>query len=249
MGKRKLANSHKVHRLQVGVCWADQGLMTYFHDYGGDLSDNPIQFFYIEGPEENIIVDTGTPAELTNKMWRGGEDLMSFENALASVNLRPKDVDIIIATHLMFDHMGNAPKCPNARVYVQEEELRFAYSPHPILAGTYSCSYLTDLKFISFRGDMEIAPGVTALYAPGHSPGTQAVAVETKDGLAIMTGFCCNEINFTGCPEAHKEGWNNMIPIGIHIDPVKAWESQLRIKGLADIIIPQHGREIPDVIG
>jgi N-acyl homoserine lactone hydrolase len=249
MVRRKYANSHRVHRLQVGVCWADQGLMTYFHDYGVDLSDQPIQFFYIEGPGQNILVDAGAPAELTNKLWRGGQDLMSFEDALASVSLKPQDIDIIIATHLHFDHMGNAQKCRNAKVYVQEEELRFAYSPHPILAAPYSCSYLRDLKFVVYKGDLEIVPGVRALHAPGHTPGTQAVAVETKDGLAIMTGFCCNEINFTGCPEAHKDDWNNMIPIGIHSDIIKAWDSQLRIKGLADIIIPQHGREIPAVIG
>ena len=46
-----------------------------------------------------------------------------------------------------------------------------------------------------------------------------------------------------------KDVWNDMIPIGIHLNAGQAWESQLRVKGLADIIIPQHGRKIPAVIG
>ena len=250
MAKKKLAHAHKIHRLQLGTLGIDKGFMTYFHDYGKDLSaDFPVQFFYIEGPEENIIVDTGGPAEENNKFWFGGKDIRTFEEALASVNLKPEDIDIIIASHLMFDHMLNAQKCPNARVYVQEEELKFAYSPHPILAGTYSTSFLRDLKFIPIRGEQEIVPGVRVFPSPGHSPGTQSIAVETKDGLAVITGFCCIEENFTECLPGFEDTWNNMIPIGIHIDPVKAWESQLRVKGLADIIIPQHGRKIPAVIG
>jgi len=250
MVRKRFAHAYKIHRLQLGTLGIDKGFMTYFHDYGEDISaDFPIHFFYIEGPEENIIIDAGCPAEVGNKFWFGAKDIRTFEEALASVNLKPEEVDIIIATHLHFDHVTNAQKCPNARVYVQEEELRFAYSPHPLLAGMYSASLLRDLRFILIRGDQEIVPGVTAIYAPGHTPGTQAVAVETKDGLAIMTGFCCIEENFTECPEPFKDIWGNVIPIGIHIDPVKAWESQLRVKGLADIIIPQHGRRIPDVIG
>ena len=250
MTRRKLAHAYKVQKMQLGTLGMDKGFMTYLHDYGKDLSaDFPIQFFYIEGPEEKIIVDTGAPAELANKFWYGAKDIRTFEEALALVNLKPEDIDIIIASHLMFDHAGNAQKCPNAKVYVQEEELKFAYSPHPILAGVYSTSFLMDLKFIPIRGDKEIVPGVTAIYAPGHSPGTQTVAVETKDGLRVMTGFCCIEENFTECPKPFKDTWNNMISIGIHIDPVKAGESMNRVKGMADIIIPQHGMKVPDVIG
>jgi N-acyl homoserine lactone hydrolase len=249
MNKRKTRHSYRIHKLQLGTVECDQGQMTYFHDYGKKILDQPIQFFYIEGPDEKVIVDTGGPAELNNKYWHGAKDIRTFEEALDSVGLKPKDIDIIIATHLMYDHVLNAQKCQNARVYVQEEELKFAYSPHPILAMTYSPSFLSGLKFIPIHGDTEIVPGVMAIYAPGHTPGTQAVSVETKDGLAVMTGFCCNEANFTECPDAFRDMWSNMIPIGIHVDAAKAWESQLRVRGLADIIIPQHGKEIPDVIG
>ena len=247
---KKLGHAYKVHKLQLGTLGMEKGLMTYFVDYGKDLSaDWPIMFFYIEGPEEKILVDTGGPAELNNKFWFGGKDIRTFEEALTSVNLKPEDIDVIIATHFMFDHMLNAQKCPNARIYVQEEELKFAYSPHPIIAGCYSTSYLRDLKFIPIRGEQEIVPGIRVFPSPGHSPGTQSVAVETKDGLAVITGFCCIEENFTECPEPFKDAWNNIIPIGIHMDAAKAWESMNRVKGLADIIIPSHGMKVPDVIG
>lgn len=250
MAKKELAHAHRIHRLQLGTLGIDKGFMTYFHDYGKDLSaDFPVQFFYIEGPEENILVDTGGPAEENNKFWFGAKDIRTFEEALALVNLKPEDIDIIIASHLMFDHMLNAQKCPNARVYVQQEELKFAYSPHPVISPTYSTSFLTGLKFVPVSGEQEIVPGVKVFPSPGHSPGTQSIAVETKDGLAVMTGFCCIEENFTECPPPFKDVWNDMIPIGIHLDAGQAWESQLRVKGLADIVMPQHGIKIPDVIG
>lgn len=251
--KKKLEHSHKIHRLQLGTLGIDKGHMTYFHDYGKDLSaDFPIQFFYIEGPEENIIVDCGSPAEMNNQFWFNAVDIRTLEDALAIVGKTPEDIDIIIATHLMFDHMGNAQKFPNARVYVQEAELKFAYSGlNPIIGSCYSTHFLRDVKFIQVQGELEIVPGVRVWPSPGHSPGTQSVAVETAEGLAVMTGFCCIEENFSAeeCPEPNRDAWNNMIPIGIHINALEAWESQLRVKGEADIIIPQHGRKIPAVIG
>jgi glyoxylase-like metal-dependent hydrolase (beta-lactamase superfamily II) len=245
---RKCAHSYKIHKLQIGTLPLDMSTMTYWNNFG-KVIDCPVQFFYIEGPEENIIVDTGQTAENGLKFWPGCKDTRSFEDALASVGLKPADVDIIIASQLHFDHMLNAQKCPNARVYVQEKELRAGYSPDPEMIGLYAPWYLKGLKFCSYDGDKEIVPGVTAIAAPGHTRGTQAVAVETKLGLVVLTGFCCIEENFTACPDVHKNMWNDMIPIGIHWNVVEVMESMQRVKGLADIIVPQHGREIPDVIG
>ncbi len=247
---KKPAHHHKVHRLQLGTLGIDKSFMTYWHDCGVDLSETfPIQFFYIEGPEEKILVDTGGPAEENNKYWFGAKDIRTFEEALDSVSLKPEDVDIIILTHAHFDHALNIRKCPNARVYIQKEELKFSYSPHRLMRGIYDPAFFTGVKLIPIEGDVEIVPGVKAMSSPGHTPGTQSVAVDTKDGVALITGFCCIEENFRECPEPFKDNWNNTIPVGIATCATDALDSMLRARGVADIIIPSHGREIPDVIG
>lgn len=75
---------------------------------------------------------------------------MSFEEALNSVKITPKDVDIIKA-HLhfgrsVFGHCGYANRCKNAQVFVQEEELKFAYSTHALFSGSCKLSYLKDVR-------------------------------------------------------------------------------------------------------
>ncbi|MEW6326582.1 MAG: hypothetical protein AB1487_03170 [Thermodesulfobacteriota bacterium] len=71
---------------------------------------------------------------------------------------------------------------------------------------------------------------------PGHTPGGQSVAVDTSQGKAIITGFCCNDLNFP------KTG--PVIAPGVHINAVEAYESARRIKEMADILIPLHDLSI-----
>ena len=88
------------------------------------------------------------------------------------------------------------------------------------------------------KGQYEVAPGIELIPAPGHTPGTQAVSINTDQGKAIITGFCCVRENFYP-PEEVREVMP-VIPPGIHLNAVDGFESALRIKGLADILIPIH---------
>lgn len=243
-------NKHKIYPLKLGTFGMNKSFMTWCHDPDVDVSDDfPVQFFYIEGPKENIIVDTGGPAQEINKYWFGGEDKQTFKEALSKVNITPEDIDKVIITHGHFDHVLNLRNCPNAKVYIQKEELKFAYSPHPLMRALYNPEFYRDVKFIQIEGDVEIVPGVKTVFLPGHTPGTQGVAVETAQGVSLITGFCCLDANFTECPEPFKDNWNNMIPIGVSCSTTQALDSMFKAKGLADIIIPSHGMELPEVIG
>ena len=84
------------------------------------------------------------------------EDLISFEDALASVGRKPEDIDLIIQTHLHFDHCGNTAKCKNARVVVQKSELDFAFATHPSFGINYDKSLMKDCKIVPIQGDQEI---------------------------------------------------------------------------------------------
>ncbi|MBA7619780.1 hypothetical protein ES703_27121 [subsurface metagenome] len=154
------------------------------------------------------------------------------------MGLKPDDIDLVIQTHLHWDHCANTSKCQKAKVLVTEDELRFALAPHPITGLSYKKDLLQDLNFVLVSGQYEVAPGIELIPAPGHSPGTQAVAINTEQGKAVITGFCCLRENFEPPEEVRK-----IMPVitpGTHLNAVDAFESTLRIKGLADILIPMH---------
>jgi glyoxylase-like metal-dependent hydrolase (beta-lactamase superfamily II) len=223
----------------------DMSNLTYLFNQGKKIWAVNYSW-YIEGADQNILVDTAGEARLA-ATFRGypAEEIMSFEDALNSVGLKPDDIDIVIQTHLQWDHCANTSKCRNARVLVTEEELKFAASPHPALAHTYIPDLLKGLNFVTVKGQYEVASGIQLIPAPGHTPGTQSVAINTEQGKAIITGFCCAKENFD--PPEKIRATTPVITPGIHLNAADAFESALRIKELADIIIPVHEPSFAEV--
>ena len=221
-----------IHPLVVGANETDQGIMTYLKGYGKRIWI-PIYVFYLEGGPEPILVDTGleqflVPPEVGQTY---GFDILEFEEALATYGLTPEDIKIIIHTHLHNDHCENDYKCTNARVFVQKAEYDFFRNPHPV-DHRYFPDLLDENEVVLVEGDREIVPGIRVLLTPGHTVGGQSVAVNTKKGRAVITGFCCNEQNFPASGPC--------VPSGVHINVMDAYDSAQRVKQLADILIPLH---------
>ena len=234
--------TYRIKALPLSSMELDKAVLMYRFHYGQKIQV-PNVMWYIEGAEKNILVDTATDAK-TAITFRGlpAKEIMSFEEALGSVGLKPNDVDIVVQTHLQWDHCVNTQKCINAKVLVHEVELKFAYAPHPILAPTYKKSLLKGINFVLVKGYQEIAPGIELIPTPGHTPGNMSVAVNTEKGKAIITGFCCLQENFRP-PEGASEETREMTPIvapGIHLNAVDGFDSVLLVKGLADIVLACH---------
>ena len=212
----------------------------------GMKTRTPRYVWYIEGADKHILVDGGSGAKLAREFARRSvKDVASFEECLAGIGLKPDDIDIVIQTHLHWDHVGNTHKCKNAKVLVQEDEFNFAFHPHPILAGGYCSDLIKNLDFEIVRGHCEVASGIHLIPSPGHTPGCQSVAVNTDKGKAIITGFCCMKANFDP-PEELKPIMPVITP-GIHLNPVEGFESALRVKEMADILIPLHDPSFMEV--
>lgn len=234
---------------------ADKGIMTYMTYYGKKIW-RPYIFWIIEGAGQNILVDTAIHAHEYQGYHPGFEalpfeSLSTFEEALDKVSLRPEDIDLVIQTHLHFDHCFNTSKCKNARILVQENELEFARDPHPTFSILYSQSLLDGINFETIRGNKEILPGIEVIPVPGHSPGCQAVSIDTEAGRAVITGFCCIKENIFPAEDIQERvspfaGYPVIIP-GIHFDAISAYESILKIKKIADIVIPMHEPELMNV--
>jgi N-acyl homoserine lactone hydrolase len=213
---------YRIHPLVVGANETDQGIMTYLKGYGKRIWI-PIYVFYLEGGPQKILVDTG--------LEQYGLKMQEFEDALATYNLAPEDIDLIIHTHLHNDHCENDYKCTKARVYVQKAEYEFFKDPHPA-DHRYFPDLLDDVEVVLVEGDQEIVPGISVMLTPGHTPGGQSVVVNTKAGKAVITGFCCNEQNFPAS--------GPLVPCGVHLNLLAAYDSIHRVKEAADLIIPIH---------
>jgi glyoxylase-like metal-dependent hydrolase (beta-lactamase superfamily II) len=221
-----------IHPMVVGINETDQGVMTYLKGYGKRIY-LPIYVFYLEGGPEKILVDTGLEQFMVpdGVEEQCGFKVLEFEDALAGFDLAPEDIDIIIHTHLHNDHCENDYKCTNAKVYVQKREYEFFQNPHPV-DHRYFPDLLDEVEVVQVDGDAEIVEGIQVLLTPGHTVGGQSIVVNTRQGKAVITGFCCNELNFPAK--------GPIVPSGVHINVIDAYESAQKVKELADIIIPLH---------
>ena len=228
--------TYTIHPLAVGFNETDQGIMTYQRFYGKRIM-LPIYAFAVKGGDKNILVDTGieefmAPPDLEERM---GFPVLEFEEALQSIGWRPEDIDIIIHTHLHNDHCENDYLCSNAEVFVQKAELEFFNDPHPI-DHRYYPDVLDDVNIKTVEGDTDIVDGIEVLFTPGHTPGGQSVSIETREGKAVITGLCCNAENFPA-------GGGIIVP-GVHLDVIQAYDSMVRIREAADILLPIHDLQL-----
>ncbi|MEN8141278.1 MAG: N-acyl homoserine lactonase family protein [Thermodesulfobacteriota bacterium] len=235
--------TYKIHPMVMGSKVFDKGMMTYQHDYGKEYTI-PIYCWYLEGGDKKILVDTGEmhPIISEDREEAIGGKIVTFEDGLAQWGLKPEDIDIVIHTHLHNDHCENDYKCENATFYVHELELDHIRAPHPL-----DFRYLEDFiyeisenkQIETVTGDAEIAPGIRVLHTPAHTAGGLSVAIETSEGTAIITGFCCLLENFFPPPQITGMEME-VIPPGTHIDVNAAYDIMVAIKEQADIILPLH---------
>ena len=115
---------YEIYPLPMSRITISAGFMTYFMNYD-EMIEATIYSWYIKGAGKNIIVDTGCPIESIRQHRPNCEEIRTFEEALKSVDLTPEGIDIVIQTHLHYDHCGNTYKCKNAEVIVQRKELEF----------------------------------------------------------------------------------------------------------------------------
>jgi glyoxylase-like metal-dependent hydrolase (beta-lactamase superfamily II) len=146
--------------------------------------------------KHTVLIETGIGNKLPEKMARiYGQPAHLLEN-LAAAGVTPEQIDIVINTHLHFDHCGwntvrrdekIAATFPNAKYYVQEGEWKHAHENQ-----RDAVSYLTDnydplvesgqMKLL--HGDQEIVPGISVRVFPGHTRDMQAVIIKNGSQTA-----------------------------------------------------------------
>ncbi len=232
-----------IHPIVMGSKRFDKGMMTYQQGYGQPYVI-PIYSWYLEGGDKRILVDTGElmPLRSPDREQALGGRIYTFEEGLARFGLAPEDIDIVIHTHLHNDHCENDYKCVNAEIHVHEKELGRIHSPHP-LDYRYLEDHILDVEengqIRIVRQDMQIVPGVRVAHTPAHTEGGLTVLVDTTQGTAAITGFCVIQENFEP-PQEVRAMEMEVIPPGTCVNPALAYDTMLRVREMADIIIPLH---------
>jgi glyoxylase-like metal-dependent hydrolase (beta-lactamase superfamily II) len=227
----------------MGTKIFDQGMMTFQHKYGQTYTI-PIYCWYLEGGDRKILVDTGEmhPIISEDREKAIGGKIYTFEDGLDRWGLKPEDIDIVIHTHLHNDHCENDYKCVNATFYVHEKELRRIHNPHPL-----DFRYLEDfIEDIEDNGqievvteDRDIVAGISVVHTPAHTDGGLSVAIDTSAGKAVITGFCTIMENFDP-PNEIRAMEMEVIPPGTHVNTYDAYDIMLKVKDMADILLPLH---------
>ncbi len=234
---------YKIHPIVMGTKAFDKGMMTYQHDYGKQYTI-PIYCWYLEGSDNKILIDTGELSPLKSKERESaiGGNIYTFEEGLSRWGLKPEDINIVIHTHLHNDHCENDYKCVNATFYVHEKELERIHNPHP-LDFRYNEDFILNVEkngqIKTLTGDAEILSGINVIHTPAHTEGGLTVIVDTAQGKAVITGFCVIMENFNPPPKIRAMEMD-VIPPGTHVNVYEAYDIVLKVRDMADILIPLH---------
>jgi N-acyl homoserine lactone hydrolase len=231
---------------------AHEAAVTYQRGWG-KYRKLPMIMFVITGGEYPIMVDTGTPDAgfVREHIGYGTFERPDGEDPLTVLNgagIDPADVRQVVLTHLHWDHCSNLELFPSASFTVQDTELRYAVHPIALhrrayqhLPGTQP-PWLPVLNSVNpVQGAVEIAPGVSTVPLPGHTPGSQGVLVETDAGRYLIAGDCLDSY----------DNWNGdastpHIPSGSFSNLIEYTESFRRIESLACEPIPSHDQRVLD---
>jgi glyoxylase-like metal-dependent hydrolase (beta-lactamase superfamily II) len=161
----------------------------------------------VETPDALVLLDTGVGNKEDDKFIEiyGIENAGSptrLEDAIRHAGHDPADVDIVVSTHLHFDHAGGntvlgedgaiRPAFPQARYYVQRGEWAFAHLDNERIRASYEAHNFDPVDEASLwtflDGPTEILPGIDVLPTPGHTPHHQSVLLRSRGETACFLG-------------------------------------------------------------
>jgi glyoxylase-like metal-dependent hydrolase (beta-lactamase superfamily II) len=154
----------------------------------------PIGCFLVPG-DEPLLIDAGIGPDLKLDILVGG----ALVDELASVGVQPADIRHIALSHLHADHIGwiatkeGGITFPNAHVYVADDDwehfLVERHDPRPVPWVRAAFDDLANRGQLTILdGERQLVRGVTALPAPGHTPGHTVYVVHDHDDRAVLFG-------------------------------------------------------------
>ncbi len=206
----------------------------FYDEFSGDRVRIPIACWLVRTSDAMILFDTGLSPRAVPGLLRSDplarfteEDLLVHR--LDLVGLEPDNVDMVVLSHLHFDHAGGAALFPKSELIVQKDEYSYAHYPSSFFEPFY---YRKNFELPGYRwrlldGDTELLPGVTILRSDGHTPGHQSLLVELPEsGPVILTGDACYW---------HEHADKERVP-GVVWNPTLALHSLRKLKTIARLV-------------
>ncbi len=199
----------------------------------------PVPAYLIEHPKGSVLFDTAMhPSLATDPESRIGflakvfeVELGPDEHAAARLEARqvdPARIDMVILSHLHFDHAGGLETLPNAKLLVQRKEWETAQDPDLAAQNAFAAidfDHGHQVQQVDGEFDVFGDGSVVCLPTHGHTPGHQSLRVRTADDDFLLTGDACymrHTLEHRHLPSVvHDEA--QMLA---SLDRIAAWEQQ-----------------------
>lgn len=194
-----------------------ESLFGPYYDADRDVAVQPANNWLLRDGDTTILVDTGSgdlPRPGFREIWPDWpENRSPLVDNLAAAGVAPEDVDIVLITHMHFDHVGGMTVMrdgetvvrdgkpvltfPNARYVLGRVEYEATRSEidEGRLGGPFAEVFLQSVQPVVdaggaelIEGTRQITPTITAVPSPGHSPGHYRFDVESNGEHGIVSG-------------------------------------------------------------
>ena len=258
----------RIHALEAGLQWLDGGAMfgvvprplweRRIAPDGRNRIPLALRCLLVEAPQALVLVDTG----LGNKEDEKFRDLYGvanagvptrLEDAIRAAGFMPDDVDLVVNTHLHFDHAGGNTcrdeggeirlSFPRARHVVQRGEFEFAHSGNERIRASYLHANFDPVhaagRWDFAEGETQVTEGIRLLPTPGHTPFHQSVLVESEGATACFLADVCPTSAHLPLP------WI----MGYDLEPLVTLESKRGLWGRAReeewLLVFEHDPDVP----
>ena len=216
----------EIHLLTDGIASTDGGGMfgvvpkvMWERRHPADESNRilmRINSLLIEDGEYIILVDTGFGSKMNQRAMKvlGIKETGLLPERLRERGLEPSDINLVINTHLHFDHNGGnttlsgdrlTPTFPNATYIVQHGEWDNATNPNERTKASYLPENLLAIREAGLleliEGNTQITPHVQCILTPGHTPWHQSILIESDGVKALYLGdLACFAVHMERLP-------------------------------------------------
>ena len=198
--------------------------------------------------KQTVLVETGMGNKLSDRMIKFyGQPAKLLEN-LAAGGVAPEDIDIVINSHLHFDHCGwntvrdkhgkIVPTFPRAKYYAPEGEWQYARHPSERDAISFIAENYDPLvesgQMTLLKGGEEIIPGISVKTFPGHTAHMQAVIIRGNVGKG--TNHMAKGGTHTDAKDTNGKGTASAVPSGARGERALAPEGGATACYISDLI-------------